>query len=1426
MPTLTLQSKGSTGGDAYIDSSLPADNFGSTALIRAGIIGTTVCRGLLRFDLSGLPAGALISSAFLMLYCIGEDSTTDRAIAVTRALTQWYEGIRNQAVPAENGSTWAQRNDFFNVNWSASTPGGQAGVDYVTPFSGGAVVITNIPATFTWTVTNDVQLWANGTTNNGWWLIANTADTDSRKLFANFENGGSNAPKLVITYTSNVVAAPTARFAVAGIAGPTAVKGSITGTPSTLDSVGSAVGPSNINVGYTIEPASADSVGEASGPTAVIGGLTFLGGETDAVGSTANPTVNIAALVPSPNSGQAVGVTVGPTAVIKSSIVLTPTAAAAVGSDQGPASLVDLALRPAAVTVVGSTVGKAVALRIFPIECTPDPMLYLTDGTFKENGQRNWLSLIRNPFLLNDWKPNIAQYKNGGVFSDSVLAEGRRLVRRSFNNAIEVMDMRAKGSSQDRLIGFIQELFAWQEAAADYWVSDWGIQPIYLIAKAARESNPRYALIHTISVPELSNPFAAPFFRRTLEAGTDAFTLRIERGPWLSSPPTIGECVPLSATRSWTITGWGHGNSGGGGFTTITGAVLCLVQTPNGDILAGTDDQAQIYRSSDNGGHWLQVAKLGATTDAVNAMVVTAAGNVFAAVTGSTAAMGIWKSSTGGTSWIKNLNDPTGQGYRDIAYTVQGNYLVAGGGGAVGEQNNLVFSNNEGGFWSIPNSKPSVYGVKSVAGQQEPVIATTYPGQNISDPFNLAGAVFFGYDTYYTIAGVGYRTSQGQWDTSTPGSGQMGNGGLDMAVFLYKNPQGSYYRRALWVVKSAANVADTEVWQWPNPAGGFNFGKLATITGKNFNTVYVDPVAWQSIPTDRTIWAGANGEIWVSYNSGLSWALATAAPVNQVRAILRTAQGTLIAGGDGGEVYIYTGDSGSQGGNTETEPAIPGGVVVNSYTLGMEETCDDAVIAVNKSTFSNLTHVEYYNGSTYTELQFATLPPYAFLGDTAVNTHIAYFGSKTSDINVPGGTFSNLVFELTRAAENITVVWEYWNGAAWTALTVQDSSAGFRTLGVGSVHWLVPANWATTAVNGVTGYWVRSRLSAVASNPVTPIHDSLYSHRYLYSANLPYVEMAAESVLGDLPAAAQIRWHNRAGSAVNPDLEIDRMVCGLRSFKRGKFFNAYLNASDTQIPFGISLVKDVDATWASSLRAPTNRMLTVSYAGAGRLNTWNDLLQFRIANTIARDYYGSYRAFVRVNKVGAGLNTWQLRLDTYFGSGGSEAYTKTVFPTTGMDWELLDFGQITIPSSQISFSSNELADVTVIAIEGSCTTIGVALNIYDLILIPTDEWAIDTRSPSGPIVGEARIEGGDYMDIDSISNPKQMIVATNRSPADLVISRYQTISNGPVMLQTRQQQRLWFLSMSYNTVWRSYPETAGSVQVNKQQKYLYARGNA
>jgi hypothetical protein len=78
----------------------------------------------------------------------------------------------------------------------------------------------------------------------------------------------------------------------------------------------------------------------------------------------------------------------------------------------------------------------------------------------------------------------------------------------------------------------------------------------------------------------------------------------------------------------------------------------------------------------------------------------------------------------------------------------------------------------------------------------------------------------------------------------------------------------------------------------------------------------------------------------------------------------------------------------------------------------------------------------------------------------------------------------------TAGAGSWTIVYEYWNGSDWVALSnVQDLTTGFTVVGANSTTWDMPTDWATQTVTGsaVNSYWGRARVSAFTSMTTQPL---------------------------------------------------------------------------------------------------------------------------------------------------------------------------------------------------------------------------------------------------------------------------------------------------------------------------------------------------
>lgn len=170
--------------------------------------------------------------------------------------------------------------------------------------------------------------------------------------------------------------------------------------------------------------------------------------------------------------------------------------------------------------------------------------LEITDGTTTVDLLAN-----RVGYHLSAWRPAVAPYKNEGVFQSNPWADGRRLLMRRFDNAVETFDLKANDDDQDSLIATTQTLRRLLEAAANYWEDEYNSTPVYIIARAACETNTRYAVIVKGGIAEDDNPFGTVFYNGN-GAGMDNLSLIIERRHWQSTRPGTADCVQISALQA------------------------------------------------------------------------------------------------------------------------------------------------------------------------------------------------------------------------------------------------------------------------------------------------------------------------------------------------------------------------------------------------------------------------------------------------------------------------------------------------------------------------------------------------------------------------------------------------------------------------------------------------------------------------------------------------------------------------------------------------------------------------------------------------------------------------------------------------------------------------------------------------------------
>ena len=166
-------------------------------------------RALVAFDLTGIPAGSVVSSATLHFTLTLAPPTMDtQNVAIHRLVASWGEagsvalppgGMGVQAEPGD--ATWGM-SSYPERTWTT------AGGDFAASASAVTSVGVETDVDYAWGSTAamvaDVQAWVdNPDLNHGWILIGNEAGSTTARRFASRENTTEAIrPRLVVEYTA------------------------------------------------------------------------------------------------------------------------------------------------------------------------------------------------------------------------------------------------------------------------------------------------------------------------------------------------------------------------------------------------------------------------------------------------------------------------------------------------------------------------------------------------------------------------------------------------------------------------------------------------------------------------------------------------------------------------------------------------------------------------------------------------------------------------------------------------------------------------------------------------------------------------------------------------------------------------------------------------------------------------------------------------------------------------------------------------------------------------------------------------------------------------------------------------------------------------------------------------------------------------
>lgn len=130
------------------------------------------------------------------------------------------------------------------------------------------------------------------------------------------------------------------------------------------------------------------------------------------------------------------------------------------------------------------------------------------------------------------WSPNIPALKNGGVWADSPISDGRQLLAASDGNVLEKITVNITDSSYLGVMKALDSLNKMVDDCRDFWQTQVQIDPVYLMWSAGCNTPPlpQYALLYNIEL--------APEYLDSPSQPTMRVVMTLEREPyWRGIPP-------------------------------------------------------------------------------------------------------------------------------------------------------------------------------------------------------------------------------------------------------------------------------------------------------------------------------------------------------------------------------------------------------------------------------------------------------------------------------------------------------------------------------------------------------------------------------------------------------------------------------------------------------------------------------------------------------------------------------------------------------------------------------------------------------------------------------------------------------------------------------------------------------------------------
>jgi hypothetical protein len=437
----------------------------------------------------------------------------------------------------------------------------------------------------------------------------------------------------------------------------------------------------------------------------------------------------------------------------------------------------------------------------------------------------------------------------------------------------------------------------------------------------------------------------------------------------------------------------------------------------------------------------------------------------------------------------------------------------------------------------------------------------------------------------------------------------------------------------------------------------------------------------------------------------------------------------------------------------------------------------------------------------------------------------------------PGHAFVVPMSATLQAATGLTIVAEAWIGGAWVALTagtqihiLPDPGTNYASIfGAAGEWWLAfnpGATWQTTAINAITAYWVRLRITTLTSWTTTGV---THASETCYTPQKPYFTIPAASLKGDAPPRVLFRMYAGKGGGTTPGMgTLSRVLFGAKKASVTAF-DSQLQLHQYGLPAGWARTLGTDAAEEADPRCSDGYRVGVSFATDATMKVRDTL----VGTSLWDDYEGTYQVFLIAEQVGGANADTKVKARFFLGSGVSgDSYVETDIAYLGTHdagYEVVDLGSIRIPFGDAAFVDTMTADIAVQVFAQRVSGAGT-LRLSRIVLIPTDVWYgwVDddaTRDVNG---GGTTLKDLAYVDMD-------MDVLLNRTGKFTKVgANYIPIyawhrSTQGATLEPATAYRIYMLPMHYPTTFGTGPfvNTAGSmvsIEAYVHNSYLTLRG--